>query len=111
MEQEKNKTQTGLNQNVAGLLCYVFGWVTGIIFLLVEKENKFVRFHAMQSVVTFLGLTIIAIVAPVIPFFGVVISFLTWPVSIILWVVLMMKAYNGEKYKLPWAGDFAEKQV
>ena len=53
------KTSTGLQENVAGLLCYVLGWVTGLIFILIEKENKFVRFHAMQSIVTFGSITVI----------------------------------------------------
>jgi len=53
------KTSTGLQENIAGLLCYVLGWVTGIIFLFIEKENKFVRFHAVQSIVVFGVLSII----------------------------------------------------
>jgi len=76
-----------------------------------EKENKLVRFHAMQSIVVFLALFIISIVAGVIPIIGTLISIIIFPVSIILWIFLMVKAYQGEKYKLPWAGDFAEQQV
>ena len=47
------KTSTGLEDNIAGLLCYVAGWVSGLIFLLIETENKFVRFHAVQSIIVF----------------------------------------------------------
>ena len=47
------KTSVGLQANVAGLLCYLVGWITGLIFFLIEKENKFVRFHALQSLITF----------------------------------------------------------
>jgi len=54
-ERGHNSTGTGLQQNVAGLLCYVLGWITGIIFLVIEKDNKFIRFHAVQSIVVFWG--------------------------------------------------------
>ena len=47
------KTSTGLDENVAGLLCYVLGWVSGLVFILIEQENNFVRFHAMQSIIVF----------------------------------------------------------
>ena len=47
------KTSTGLTENVAGLLCYILGWITGIIFLILEPDNKFVRFHAIQSIIVF----------------------------------------------------------
>ena len=53
------KTSSGMQANVAGLLCYLLGVITGIIFILIEKENKFVRFHAMQSIIVFGGLFVI----------------------------------------------------
>jgi len=103
------KTSTGLDENIAGLLCYVVGWVSGIVFLLIEPENKFVRFHAFQSILVFGVLTLAHIVLDWIPviggFFGAVLGILTF----ILWVVLMVKAYQGTKFKLPWAGNQAEK--
>ena len=110
------KTSTGLDENVAGLLCYVLGWVSGLVFILIEKENKFVRFHAMQSIVTFGGITVIFIVLAIlglIPFIGVLFDILGYIVGLItfvLWIVLMVKAYQGTMYKLPWTGDFAEKR-
>ena len=106
-----NKTTLGIEENVEGLLCYVLGFLTGIVFWVLEKENKLVRFHAMQSIVVFLALFIISIVAGVIPIIGTLISIIIFPVSIILWILLMVKAYQGEKYKLPWVGNFAEQQV
>ena len=76
-----------------------------------EKENKLVRFHALQSIIVFGALTIASTILTRIPivggFFGAVIGILAF----VLWIVLMIKAYQGEKYKMPWAGDFAEKQV
>ncbi len=109
------KTSMGLEENIAGLLCYVLGWLTGIVFLVLEKENKFVRFHAMQSIATFLPLMVIAwIIGWIfmwIPFIGWAISTLIWILVLILWLILMFKAYQGEKYKLPIVGDFAEAQT
>jgi len=70
------KTGTGLEPNVAGLLCYVLIWVTGLIFYLIEKENRFVRFHAMQSIIVFGTLTVASLILGVIPIIGWVISWL-----------------------------------
>ena len=108
---ENNETALGISENVEGLLCYVFGWVTGVIFLLIEKENSFVRFHAMQSIVVFLALFLISIILGMIPVLGWIVSILMLPLSLILALFMMYKAYQGEKYKLPYAGDFAEKHV
>jgi len=106
------KTSIGLEENIAGALCYVLTWVTGIIFIIVEKENEFVRFHAMQSIVTFLPLTVIGwALSIMIPFGGVVISGLISILTVILWLVLMLKAFQGEKFKLPVVGDIAENQL
>ena len=105
------KTSTGLEANVAGLLCYVLGWISGLVFILIEKENKFVRFHAVQSIIVFGALTLASIVLGWIPVLNVVIVPLISVLGLVLWIVLMVKAYQGEKYKLPWAGALAEKQV
>ncbi len=105
------KTSTGLDENIAGALCYVLGFVTGIVFLLIEKEDKFVRFHAMQSVATFLSLFVIGLVVGFIPYIGWVIGLLILLIELILWLLLIYKAYSGEMFKLPIVGDFAEKQI
>jgi uncharacterized membrane protein len=105
------KTSTGLEQNVAGLLCYVLGWITGVIFIVIEKENKFVRFHAMQSIVVFGILTIARIVLGWIPLIGWVLGIIISILMFVLWIILMIKAFQGEMFKLPWAGNFAEKQI
>jgi len=103
------KTSSGLEANVAGLLCYVLGWVSGLVFILIEKENKFVRFHAMQSIIVFGALTVANFILSWIPVIG---GFLAWVIGLlglVLWIVLMIKAYQGATYKLPWAGNLAEK--
>ena len=112
MEQKDlGKTSTGMQPNLAALLSYLLGFITGIIFYIIEKENKFVRFHAMQSIVVF-GFTFVAsIVLGFLPFIGWLISFLLGIVSLILWIILMIKAYQGESFKLPIAGDIAQKNA
>ena len=108
---EKKKTVLGIDQNLEAVLCYVIGWVTGIVFLVLEKENKFVRFHATQSLIVFLGLFIIGVVFGFIPIIGWIISILLTPVGIVLWIILMFKAFQGEMYRLPVVGDIAAEQV
>ena len=103
------KTSTGLEENVAGLLCYVLGWVSGAVFVILEKDNRFVRFHAIQSIYVFGIINIVAIVFRWIPYAGNVLSWLVGALGFILWIVLMVKAHQGEMYKIPWAGDMAEK--
>jgi len=95
------KSSTGLEENVAGLLCYVLGWITGLIFFLIEKDNKFVKFHAMQSIITFGACTILSFIPVINWFIGII--------ALVLWILLMIKAYQGIKFKLPVIGDLAEK--
>ena len=99
----------GLDKNIEGVLCYLLFWISGLIFLLLEREDDFIRFHAMQSFVTFLSLNLVAIVVSAIPIIGWVISALINIAIIVLWIVGMIKAYNGEMYKFPVFGDIAEK--
>jgi len=103
------KTATGMEENVAGLLCYVLGWVSGIVFLILDKENKFVRYHAIQSIIVFGAISIASVILSWIPFIGIFFGWILSVLALILWIVLMLKAYQGKKYKLPWAGDMAEK--
>ena len=114
-KQELGTTDTGIKPNIEALLAYLLGFVTGLIFLLIEKNNKFVRFHAMQSTLVFGGIILLYIVLALVPIIGwlilVVLSAILPLVSFILWLVLMWKAYNGERYKLPYFGNLAEKQL
>lgn len=104
------KATFGLDENIASALTYVLGFLTGIIFFLVEKENKTVRFNAMQSIIVFLGLFIVGIVISFIPFINMLV-FVIWILELILWLVLIIKSYQGEKVKLPVVGDMAESYV
>lgn len=103
-----SKTSTGLEQNVAAGLCYVFGWLSGLIFILVEKEDQDVRFHAMQSIIIFGGINLIHI-ALSISLIGIPLIPLVGLIGVVLWIFLMVKGFQGEKYKLPMVGDLAEK--
>ena len=104
-----DKTASGLDENVAGALAYALGWITGLFFLVTESSNRFVRFHAVQSVILFGGLSIGWLVSMSIPPIGWFLAFVVIPpVSAVFWLLLMFKAYHGERFKAPVAGDIAE---
>lgn len=113
---------SGMAENVAALLSYVLGWITGLIFFLIDKR-PYVRFHAAQSIVVFGGLHVVSIVLGI--FFGFSMLAGGWAgfsmgfalfrlihlVVLILWVLLMIKAYQGERFRVPVAADFADKMA
>ena len=105
------KSSTGLLENVAGLLCYVLGWISGLVFVFIEKNSKFVRFHAIQSIYVFGALNVLSIIFRWIPIVGYWLNIALGIVAFIFWIILMIKAYHGEKYKMLWAGNQAEKWV
>jgi uncharacterized membrane protein len=120
---------SGLAENVAGALCYVLGWLTGLIFLLIDKR-PFVKFHAAQSIVVFGGLQVVQIVLVRVFGFGFGFGFLyggsfsraTWALgglisavislaTLVLWILLIVKAFQGEKFRLPYVADLADLLV
>jgi uncharacterized membrane protein len=103
------KCSTGMQPNLAALLSYVVGIITGVIFYLIEKENKFVRFHAMQSILTFGGFLVLNVILAFIPVIGWSLMPILGILQLIVWIILMVKAYQGETFKLPIVGDIAEK--
>ena len=105
--EEREKSSTGLEENVAGFLCYLLGFITGIVFLVVEKKSSFVKFHAKQSTITFLGLFIISLILGWIPVIGTLILIFI----LVVWLVLMNKALRGERYSLPIVGKMAEEKT
>lgn len=115
-------TSTGLASNVAGALAYLLGPITGIVFFLLETEDRFVRFHAAQSitlgillVVASVGLSILGAVLAVIPMMGWLIWMLTSVVlsigAFVLWLLLIYRAYRGELWEVPFAGQVARRLV
>jgi uncharacterized membrane protein len=105
------ESSTGLSANVAGLLCYVAGWITGIVFVVLEKKSVFVKFHAWQSIMTFGVLTVAYLILFWIPFVGWILSILIGILMFVLWIILIIQAGSGKMWKVPWAGDWAEKQI
>ena len=114
----------GLTENVAGLLCYILGFITGIIFLVIEpyNKNRFVRFHAFQSIFLSVAWIIVVLAQSVINGIAVTISWGLLGLFGFVWTVLglgflcvvilaMIRAYQGQRWKLPVIGDLAEKQV
>jgi uncharacterized membrane protein len=108
---ESQESSLGLDPNIAGLLTYLFGAFSGIVFLVLEKKNSFVRFHAYQSTVTFLAIFVVNVVIGIIPLIGGLITSLIGLASVVLWVLLMIKAFQGERFKLPMVGDMAEERA
>jgi uncharacterized membrane protein len=105
------ESSTGMTANVAGLLCYVLGWVTGIIFVVLEKKSTFVKFHAWQSIMTFGVLFVASLILAWIPIFGWILGTLIGILSFVLWIILIIQAGTGKMWKLPLVGDWAEKQA
>ncbi len=103
------ETETGIKANVAALLSYLLGFVTGIIFVLIERKNQYVRFHAIQSIAAFGAIFVVKWVTQFIPYVGDLLSGLVLLAGVVVWVILMVKSYQGERFKLPVTGDLAEK--
>ncbi len=100
---------TNLEPNIAALLSYLGVFITGVIFLIIEQRSKFVRFHAIQSIIVFGFLFIASGVLSRIPYVGWFFSLVFGVLIFVLWIVLMVKAYQSEVYKIPIAGDIAEQ--
>jgi uncharacterized membrane protein len=112
-------TTINMEPNVAAGLSYLT-WVAGLIFFLVEKQNRFVRFHAMQELLLTGAMVIVQIVLSII--FGILgsisftlavistpISSLVWLAAFVLWVICIVNAFQGKYFKLPFIGDYAER--
>jgi uncharacterized membrane protein len=119
-----NAASTGITDNMASALCYLFGFITGILFLVLApyNQNRNVKFNAFQSIflsvawfVVWIALAIVSIALHVIPVLGAILSaalyFALGLGGFILWLYLMFKTYNGEKIVLPVIGPLAEKQA
>ena len=103
MSPGKAKSSTGLDENVAAFLSYILGFVTGFVFYWEERESEFVRFHALQSIITFILVGIILLAIGWIPVLGTLVKIL----AAMLWVLLMVRAYSGQRYQIPFIGAIA----
>jgi uncharacterized membrane protein len=134
-----SQTGTGLDPKVAAAISYI--WIVGLIFFFIEKENKFVRFHAMQSILFGIANSVIMMVLAILATLltvvftigaaaaasagsgglGAIVSLFVWLIWLVFWVMAMVflvglifaavKAYQGQKFKLPIIGNMAEKIV
>lgn len=113
-------TSTGLPSNVAGALAYLLGPITGIAFFVLEKQDRFVRFHAAQSIVVSVAmiiasvaLTVFSAILGIIPIIGFLIGLLLslgfGLASFGLWLLLMFRAFQGAEWEVPMAGEYARK--
>jgi uncharacterized membrane protein len=117
-----DRTRSGLPENIAAVLSYALGWITGLAFLFIDKR-PYVRFHAAQSIVVFLGLQVFqAVLGPIFGMswwfggggywgaftLGTLLLNLISILTLVLWIVLMLKAFQGMRFKVPLAGDIAE---
>ncbi len=100
-----------MTDNVAAMLAYIP--IVGLIFLLIEpyNKNKFLRFHCFQSLFYVLACFVFGFVLAFIPILGILVGMLLGLGEFVLWVVLLLKAYQGQKFKLPFIGDLAEQQA
>jgi uncharacterized membrane protein len=125
---QAGKSSTGLDENIAALLSYIFGWVSGLIFFLIEKDSRLVRFHAMQSLLFNVLVGVVAIALWIVLFVVFliaaqlsnalatllsVVSILVWGVFLLAilagFILCLVKAFQGQYFKLPVIGNFAEK--
>ena len=106
-----SSTENGLDPKVSALLAYLLGIVGGIVFYAISKDS-FVKFHAMQSILLWVAMGVLWGVFLVLSFVVPFISFITWIIYlglVAMWIVMMVKSYQGERYKLPIIGDMAER--
>ena len=100
-----------LDANLAAALSYSLGAATGIVFLALDKDRPFVRFHALQSTIFSIVASLFALMLLGVPLVGRVMYGLAIVAAIVIWIRLMFKALGGERYKLPYVGDFVEQQM
>ena len=119
------RSSTGLDANIAAALSYFFGLLSGALFFAIENDSRFVKFHAMQSmlvsvaaIVIYIAYTIVFMILWRLPFIGWIAGIfatLGWALLALgflgVWLFCMFKAFQGERFKLPYLGEVAEKQV
>ncbi len=108
---DASRSSTGLDSNLAAAIAYVLGLVTGVVMLAIEKRDDYVRFHAMQSTIVFLGVLVLSVLLRGVPVVGLMLYLPFVAGVLLLWVFLIVQAVAGRRYKLPYVGDFAEAQL
>ena len=116
-------TSTGLNPRLEALLSYMFWWISGLVFFVIERKNKYVRYHATQSLLYFGALAIVLgllkliggllgsifLIGFILGFIFTLATYLIGFIAFISWIYLMVQAYRGKKPRIPFFGDYAER--
>ncbi len=110
-----SETQLGVSENIAGVIAYFFGLISGILLLVIEKDNEFVRFHAAQSSVVSIAVIVLSVVIsmiawiPIIGWLIALLSIFVYLAIFILWLYLMFMAFKGDMYRLPVLAEYADQ--
>ncbi len=99
------------NERTSATLSYLLFWFSGLFFLITEKENKYVRFHALQSTILFGGLSILGYIVVILPLIGGLIKSILGLITLVAWAYLMFQAYTGKSFKVPVIGDIVFNQI
>jgi uncharacterized membrane protein len=113
-------TSTGVDARLSALLCYTGWWVSALVFLIIEQQNRAVRFHAAQSLVLFGGLSVLIVLLSTASIGMLVVSaaafqavrmllYVVWLAAVVLWLVLLLRTFKGETWRVPIAADLAAK--
>lgn len=105
----EKSTSMGIEEHVANALCYALGWLSGLIILLIEKENDTVRYHAAQSIIVFGSVTVINIILPMFLFIGFSLMSLLNLAAFVFWVVFIVTALNKKPLKIDFLASYAEQ--
>lgn len=101
---------TDVTTNLLAAFAYLFGCLSGAVLLVLVRDDKYVRFHAMQSVLTFLGILVVGVIVREVPLIGRLLGVFLSIGTAVLWVFLMLKAVTGERFQLPYIGEIADRQ-
>lgn len=111
ISEAKKTSEPDTNQRFLAAVTYLLGFITGILFLMLEKKDRFIRFHAYQSTALFGVWFVVYIIVGLIPVIKLILTPILFLGALAVWIFLMFKAFSGESYKFPYAGEWAEKQV
>ncbi|PKM93406.1 MAG: hypothetical protein CVU84_15575 [Firmicutes bacterium HGW-Firmicutes-1] len=105
------QSSLGMGENVAALLAIIFSPISSIVILVLEKDSKFVKFHAIQAIALSVVIIVLNIVLGFIPILGWIVLFFVNLGAFVLWIIVLIKAYQGEWFEIPLVGKFSMEQV
>jgi uncharacterized membrane protein len=114
------KSSTGLDENIAAGLAVIFGWIGALIFFLIEKDSRFVKFYALQELALTVGVAVLAVLGFVVslitasmrmPFLGLGLNSLVGVIYTLLWIIMLFNAFSGKVFELPVLGKWCRQQA